>query len=389
MTRTKLLAAVLVLVALGGIATQAVAVQPPTPAQMDGAGNQEAGAVTVTDMTAPESAAPGEEVTVTATLENPTDRAQAERVELRLGGEVVERTTVILEAGGTTTVRLSFNTTGSEPGEYVYAVFAESDGAVGELTLSESFELNALEAPDSVTVGDSVTVDATVTNPNEFTTTQPVELRVGGLLFGSTDVTLDPGSSTTVAFELPTDEFDPDEYTHGVFTRDDGALARLTLTATAETPASVGFENQTSNGTTVTVANATLPEDGYVVVHDSSLLDGAVVDSVIGVSAYQEAGTYENLSVTLYDVPGATFNATELTANETLVAMPHEETGTNTTYDFVRTNGTQDGPFVADGEAVVDAGLVPLTTATQADNGTASTAAGENTTAGDGAAGNG
>ena len=385
MTRLKLLAIALVLVALGGAATQATAVQSPTLAQagnggdIGGVGNQ---GVAVTGLTAPGSAPPGEEITVTATLSNPTDGLLTERVEFRFGGDVVDRSTVTLDAGETTTVTGSVNTTEVEPGDYVYAVFTDSGGAVGQLTVSESFTLGSLEAPSTATVGDTVTVNATVTNPNEFTTTQPVEFRVTGIPVASQDVTLEAGSSTTVSFELSTEGLDPGEYIHGAFTRDRGAFATLTLEAPAETSASVVFEDQTSDGTTVTVANATLPDDGYVAIHDSSLLDGEVVGSVIGVSEYREAGTYENLNVTLFDVAGAEFNETALTENDTLIAMPHEETGTNTVYDFVATDGMEDGPFLVDGEPVVDSGLVTIATAAPpADNGTAG-----NGTAGDGAA---
>jgi signal recognition particle receptor subunit beta len=254
----------------------------------------------------------------------------------------------------------SVNTTEVEPGDYVYAVFTDSGGAVGQLTVSDSFTLDSLEAPSTATVGDTVTVNATVANPNEFTTTQAVEFRVAGIPLASQDVTLEADSSTTVSFELSTEGLAPGEYIHGAFTRDRGAFATLTLETLAETTASVTFEDQTSDGTTVTVAEVTLPEDGYVAIHDSSLLDGEVVGSVIGVSEYREAGTYEDLNVTLFDVPGAEFNETELTENDTLIAMPHEETGNNTVYDFVATDGMEDGPFVADGQPVTDSAAVTV-----------------------------
>jgi rubrerythrin len=103
-----------------------------------------------------------------------------------------------------------------------------------------------------------------------------------------------------------------------------------------------------------------LPEDGYVAIHDSSLLDGAVLDSVIGVSEYLEAGTYEDLNVHLFDVRGADFDAETLEEDQTLIAMPHKETSGNETYDFVASGGEEDGPFTEDGEAVVDDGMVTV-----------------------------
>jgi len=124
-------------------------------------------------------------------------------------------------------------------------------------------------------------------------------------------------------------------------------------TETNET-ATVSFENQTSDGTSVIVENATVPRGGYVTIHNESLLDGDAVGSVVGVSDYLEAGEYDNLTVDLFDVPGAEFNESELTENQTLIAMPHEETTGNETYDFVSSNGTDDVPYTDNGEAVID-----------------------------------
>ncbi|QCC47264.1 hypothetical protein DV707_06030 [Halobellus limi] len=99
---------------------------------------------------------------------------------------------------------------------------------------------------------------------------------------------------------------------------------------------------------------------GFVAIHDSSLLDGAVIESVIGVSGYLEPGLHENVTVTLYDVPGATFEQSALTEDETLVAMPHRDTNESGTYDFVATNGSEDGPYLANASPVVDSANVTV-----------------------------
>lgn len=139
----------------------------------------------------------------------------------------------------------------------------------------------------------------------------------------------------------------------------DGATLQQTGNAGNTGDAAVAFEDQTTNGTTVTVDSAFLSEGGYVVVHDSSLLDGEVVGSVIGVSEYLEPGLNEDVEITLFDVPGATFDRTELTENETLIAMAHTDNG-NETFGFVSANGTQDGPYLANGTAVTDRANVTL-----------------------------
>jgi len=125
--------------------------------------------------------------------------------------------------------------------------------------------------------------------------------------------------------------------------------------------ASVSFEDQESDGTTVEVASATLPEGGFVTIHDSTLLDGEVTGSVIGVSEYLDAGDHEDVDVDLYEgVPGAEFDDDELSEDETLIAMPHLDTDDDEEYTFVETEGEEDGPYTEDGEPVTDAAEITV-----------------------------
>ena len=81
--------------------------------------------------------------------------------------------------------------------------------------------------------------------------------------------------------------------------------------------------------------------------------------SVIGVSNALDAGTHEPVTVPLFeDVPGAAFDTQRLTESQTLIAMPHRDTNGNGTYDFVASNGKQDGPYIDGGTVVIDPGCV-------------------------------
>jgi len=115
--------------------------------------------------------------------------------------------------------------------------------------------------------------------------------------------------------------------------------------------ATVSFSDQSTDGTSVTVDSTTLPAGGFVTIHDSSLLDGATIPSVVGVSGYLEAGEYEDLTVELDD---------PLVEGDTLIAMPHRDTNDSETYDFVESEGGEDGPYTADGGAVTDAAEVQI-----------------------------
>lgn len=114
--------------------------------------------------------------------------------------------------------------------------------------------------------------------------------------------------------------------------------------------ASVTFDNGTSDGTSVVVAESALPEGGYVVVHLANRTSPGnfTVGPVIGNTSYLEAGVAENLTVAL-DRP--------LVESQWLVAMPHRDTNDNQVYEFPGA----DDPYFADGSIpVTDAGFVEV-----------------------------
>lgn len=118
----------------------------------------------------------------------------------------------------------------------------------------------------------------------------------------------------------------------------------------------VCFPDQLTDGSLVKIISATLPDGGFLAIHDAkSLLAGKPVESVIGVSEYLEPGTHENIAVEVYrDVPGASFDQTGLSDSQLVVAMPHLDGNSSEVYEFVQTGGTEDGPYTADGQPVVN-----------------------------------
>lgn len=108
----------------------------------------------------------------------------------------------------------------------------------------------------------------------------------------------------------------------------------------------VTFNNQTSDGETVTIRTITVPEGGYAVVHDIHFLD-TKNPSAIGVSEYLAAGTHHNVTVTLFNVPGRNFSdSARLTETQRLFVLPHRETNNNRTLDLVTTGMQQDRPYL-------------------------------------------
>ncbi|WP_435176929.1 DUF7282 domain-containing protein [Halorussus sp. AFM4] len=138
--------------------------------------------------------------------------------------------------------------------------------------------------------------------------------------------------------------------------------------------ASVTFNQQASGGEQIVIESATLPEGGFIAIHDATYED-APLASVLGNSVYLEPGTHENVTITL---------ARPIAETQTLVAMPHLDTNENQVYDFVLSTGELDGPYTADNQTVVDEANVTVeqetTTTTEAAEETTTTEAVEETT---------
>jgi hypothetical protein len=249
---------------------------------------------------------------------------------------------------------------GSQDGAYVTDGDAVVDAGNVSFDLDRGVVVDSLDAPAYAATNTTVTVNATVENTADENRTEDVAFRLGGGgldVVAHQNVTVGAGETANVSFDVNTTDVPAGEYAHAVTTYNSSAFGAVTVTDNA----TVAFDEQATDGSNVSVSDVFVPESGYVAVHDSTLSDGDAVGSVVGVSEYLAAGYHENVSVTLFEgVEGATFDGRELADNETLVAMPHLETSNNTTYDFVASNGSQDGPYVTDGDAVVDAGNVTL-----------------------------
>ncbi|WP_049924373.1 DUF7282 domain-containing protein [Halopiger djelfimassiliensis] len=108
--------------------------------------------------------------------------------------------------------------------------------------------------------------------------------------------------------------------------------------------ASITFEEQDGNGTSVTIDEVSLSEGGFVVVTD----DG---DDPIAVSDYLEAGTHENVTVETDE--GGT---SELVGR--LTATVHRDTDDDGEYTYAETDGEEDRPYLEAGFPVSDTATV-------------------------------
>lgn len=114
--------------------------------------------------------------------------------------------------------------------------------------------------------------------------------------------------------------------------------------------ASVTFEDQNTDGTNVTIANATLPQGGFVVVYDANV-------SVLGNSSYLSPGNHTNVTVTLA-------TPLNLSANESreMLAVTHQDTDGDQKFGFFGGGAASDYPYTGPLGAFVrdTAVVVPL-----------------------------
>ncbi|MGB9952925.1 DUF7282 domain-containing protein [Haloarcula marismortui] len=115
---------------------------------------------------------------------------------------------------------------------------------------------------------------------------------------------------------------------------------QLTDAATA----TVSISDQESDGSEVVVDSAQLSEGGFIAIHA-----GNASGDVVGNSEYLEAGSHEDITITLDEPMDEDFTA---------VAMPHLDTNGNEAYDFPGA----DGPYTANGSAVTDSANVTVGT---------------------------
>ncbi len=98
------------------------------------------------------------------------------------------------------------------------------------------FTVSGLD-PEQVEVvrGEQITVSARIRNVGDITDSQTVELRLDGEVIAERELELACRSSTRVRFEdIDTDELEPGEYEHGIFTDDDSEVGTLTILRPAE-----------------------------------------------------------------------------------------------------------------------------------------------------------
>lgn len=126
---------------------------------------------------------------------------------------------------------------------------------------------------------------------------------------------------------------------------DEGASAK-------QTDASITFEDQYTDGSSLVVQKVVLPEAGFIDFHDPTRAGGVFppLGAALGVSEYLESGTHENIEIPLFqDVKCVNFAQERLFETQHVMTMPHVDSNGNQEFDHWCTMGSEaetlDGGF--------------------------------------------
>ncbi|WP_425491910.1 CARDB domain-containing protein [Natrinema longum] len=151
----------------------------------------------------PTTVSAGETVTATATYRNVGDAAESMTTSLTVDGTVVDQRTITIAPGETGTV--SFE----RPMEWTGAYDIGIQGAGSASVTVEGPPVEVVDAtvvdPD-ITVGESTTIEATVSNPTNERVTRTLELAIDGIVVDTRAVSVPANENRTVSFERQFDE---------------------------------------------------------------------------------------------------------------------------------------------------------------------------------------
>ena len=193
--------------------------------------------VSITD--APDSVTEGEEIDVSAAIENDGDESDTQTITFEVDGEEIDTTDVSLDGGDEETVDFTFTTDADDVGELAITVASDDDSDSATVTVEEApdeaeLSITTVDAPDDVGTGEDATVAVTVENVGDETAEQTVELRLDDAVVDSEDVELAGGDSETVDLTYTTDADDVPEIDIEVATADDSQTVTVDVVGDAE-----------------------------------------------------------------------------------------------------------------------------------------------------------
>lgn len=175
----------------------------------------------------------GEDAVVNATIENTGSQQATQTVALDVGGNEAATEEVTLAGGASTTVELSYTTSAADDGANV-TVSSADDSAQRTLSVSEpaNFEVTIDSINDSVSEGDDIVVDYTVTNTGDVTGSQSIDLLINSSsVQTSSSFGLDAGEDISSTFTYTAQSGDTPEVNVTVSSEDTQDSSTVTVEA--------------------------------------------------------------------------------------------------------------------------------------------------------------
>ena len=246
-----------------------------------------------------------------------------------------------------------------DDGEYGFPENGDDPEVFGEDVIVTSFEVmgptGSITVMDQIIQGNTLTVGEITTNATGWVVVHASNANNDGPQVPeiiSTPVQLQAGTSTDVAIEL-TEAVNADDVVYVMLHTDNGVIGAYEFdgsngfdgpamadgnmvieSVTALAPAGTfTANNQTVSQNTLMVESITVDQPSWLVVHrDNGTGEGFVAPGIISNPVAIEAGTTENVEITLAD-------GEELADGERLWIMIHNDNGTVSTYEFDGANG--------------------------------------------------
>ncbi len=230
--------------------------------------------ITVSDFNVPSTAAPGEEISITATVEN--TGGSDTTIDVRAGGELVNSYVV----GAGETVNVDETHTFTEPGTYQITVAGETKSVQ---VVSTNLVVNNLDVPDNAIVGDTVTISVSVENTGNAELTESIYVDGQAV----EDFTLAAGESKDLSIEY---KFE-DTGDHDVSVGTDSQTITVQEAIVIENP-SVG-KDEVKKGNKVEISATITNNDD--VAHDVKVtVDGDTVHTFNVEAGASQQFTYEH-----------------------------------------------------------------------------------------------
>lgn len=298
------------------------------------------GPVSLENLTAPKQVIVGTNYTVSATLVNTGDDLVRSRVYYGIAGNVIASTSVRISPNAEMTVQFNVtenDTAGFPTGTFTHGVFTENESVTANVTLVEETETPTEPTPTTAT---ETTTTATTIGTTTAETTPTTEITVATNATTTTaeqtttEITERTTTTTTETNVTTTATTTTAETTTTGTTTETTTAA--TTTAQAARTANIVFKTQDTRGQNITVSSVTVPKGGFVVIHDSGIVEGEVVESIVGRSDYLDPGTHRNVTITLDE---------RLNESQRFFTVVYRDTNDNREFDFVESNRRVDGPY--------------------------------------------